>query len=379
MPIWFDHLRGLPIAVIAGLLAGVFSGMVSSKFYFEEGIGNQKIVEERVYLEDSEIVKTIEKVNPAVVSIISTSGEAFDFFNIDDLENVYGGTGFIVDSAGLILTNKHVVSDEDAEFKAILNDGREFLLEILSVDPFDDVAVLKIKTGEKLNLPVLELGNSDDLKIGQKVVAIGNALAVYGNTVTAGIISAKGRDVSTYNDFGGTVQNLSGLLQTDAAINLGNSGGPLVSLDGKVIGMNTAIAELGNNIGFAIPSNDLKPVIVSVKEFGEIIRPVLGVNFIMLDKNQSQEFDVNLDHGALLIDGGISGKPAVFPAGAAAKAGLRELDIILSVDGMIVDKGNPLQRIIRNYKPGDEVKLEIWRDGKKIESKLVLKNSRDLR
>lgn len=375
-----ENVRNLLFVLFGGLIAGVFGGFVGIKVFDSNEFNDSpyRIVEEHVYIEDSKIIEAIGKVDPAVVSVISSSDIDPKSLEAANPEDVYGGTGFIVDAAGLIFTNKHVVADDDAEYKIVLNDGREFLVEILSVDPFDDVAVLKIQSDEDLNLPVVNFGDSDQLKIGQRVVAIGNALAVYGNTVTAGIVSAIGRDVVAYNDFGGTLQNLSGLIQTDAAINLGNSGGPLINLDGQVIGMNAALAESADNIGFAIPVNDLKPVINSVKKYGEIIRPVLGVNFLMLNKNQAKDFDAALDHGAILIDGGVSGRSAVAPGGAAAKAGLREADIILSVDSKEVVFENPLQKIIRNYNPGDEIKLKVWRDGQIIDVNVVLKSNKDL-
>jgi serine protease Do len=305
-------------------------------------------------------------VDPAVVSIMTADKKKNDS---------YGGTGFIVDASGLVVTNKHVVLNKKANYKVILSDGSEYLAKFLSEDPFDDVAVLKIQT-EKINFPVVALGDSDDLKIGQKVVAIGNALAMYGNTVTSGIISAKGREVEAYNDYG-TIQNMTGLIQTDAAINLGNSGGPLVNLDGAVIGMNVAVQELAQSIGFAIPIDDLKPVIASVKKNGEVIRPVVGLNFVMMTKSQAQEFDKTLDHGALLVVNGVSGRSAIQKDGAADKAGLKDMDVILSVDSIPVTLENPLHKIIRNYNPGDTLALSVWRNGKIVEFELTLKSNKD--
>lgn len=347
----------LGIAFVAGLIGGIFGNFVGWKNV------DDKFVEERAYIEDSKIIDAIDEVMPAVVSVVSTT--EFTAGN--------GGTGFIVESNGLILTNKHVVADKSVEYKAVLNDGAQYPVEILSEDPIDDISVLKIVSDTALDLPVVEFGDSDDLKIGQRVIAIGNALAVYGNTVTSGIISAKGRDVLAYNDFGDAVQNMSGLIQTDAAINLGNSGGPLINLDGQVIGMNAALAESANNIGFAIPINDIKPVLESIKKNGKIIRPVLGVNFLMLDKVQAGQFDASLGSGALLIDGEGSKRYAVAPNSAAMKAGLREMDIILSVDDVEVNMDKPLHKIIRTYNPGDTIKLMVWRDGKVIEVEVILR------
>ncbi len=356
-----ENFRNLTVVLGAAFIAGLIGGIVSDFVGFESV--DDKLVEEHAYIEDSKIIDAIDEVMPAVVSIVSADGLTLDI----------GGTGFIVDSSGLILTNKHVVIDKSVEYKAVLNDGTQYPVEVLSEDPFDDISVLKIVSDTALNLPVVEFGDSDDLKIGQRAIAIGNALAVYGNTVTSGIISAKGRDVLAYNDFGDAVQNMSGLIQTDAAINLGNSGGPLINLDGQVIGMNAALAESANNIGFAIPINDIKPVLESIKKNGKIIRAVLGVNFLMLDKVQAGQFDASLDHGALLIDGEGSKRYAVAPNSAALKAGLREMDIILSVDDVEINMNSPLHKIIRTYNPGDTVKLNVWRDGKIIEVEVVLR------
>lgn len=373
--------KNIVLLLVLAFGSGLLGGFVGEKIFdSNESNGvSDRIVEDHVYIEDSKIIEAIDKVDPAVVSVISSSDIDPKSLEIANPEDVYGGSGFIVDAAGLILTNKHVVADDDAEYKIVLNDGREYLVKILSVDPFDDVAVLKVESSGELNLPIVNFGDSDEIKIGQRVLAIGNALAVYDNTVTSGIISAVGRDVVAYNDFGGTLQNLSGLIQTDAAINLGNSGGPLINLDGQVIGMNAALAESADNIGFAIPINDLKPVINSVKKYGEIIRPVLGVNFLMLNKYEIKDFDKNLDHGAILIDGDVSGKSAVAPGGAAAKAGLREEDIILSIDDKDVTFESPLHKIIRNYNPGDEIKLKVWRDGTIIDVDVILGSNKDLK
>lgn len=357
----------LGIAFVAGLIGGIFGNFVDLKNI------DGRLVEEHAYIEDSKIIDAIDEVMPAVVSVVSTTEFSAGVLKNVNPEDVYGGTGFIVDSGGLILTNKHVVADKSVEYKAVLNDGTQYPLEILSEDPIDDISVLKIVSDTALDLPVVEFGDSDDLKIGQRVIAIGNALAVYGNTVTSGIISAKGRDVLAYNDFGDAVQNMSGLIQTDAAINLGNSGGPLINLDGQVIGMNAALAESANNIGFAIPINDIKPVLESIKKNGKIIRPVLGVNFLMLDKVQAGQFDASLGSGALLIDGEGSKRYAVAPNSAAMKAGLREMDIILSVDDVEVNMDKPLHKIIRTYNPGDTITLNVWRDGKVIEIEVVLR------
>ena len=367
------------VAIFLGLafVSGLIGGFVGGRLYDNDSNNaNGRSIVNNSYVEESQVIQAINKVDPGVVSIVTADTLDPKSLEIPNKDDVYGGTGFLFDAKGLILTNKHVVLDKKANYKVVLSDGSEYLAKFLDEDPFDDVAVLKIQSDNKTDLPVVNFGDSDNLKIGQKVVAIGNALAMYDNTVTSGIISAKGREVEAYNDYG-AVQNMSGLLQTDAAINLGNSGGPLVNLDGEVIGMNVAVQESANGIGFAIPIDDLKPVIASIEKNGEIIRPVLGVNFVMLTKTQAQDLSKSLDHGALLVVSGGINKSAIQVGGAADKAGLKDMDVILSVDAIPVTLENPLHKIIRNYNPGDTIKIQVWRNGKIAEFNLTLKSNKD--
>lgn len=347
--------------ILISFIAGIFGGILAL-YVFPISL----ITEEHTYIEESDGIETIDQVMPAVVSIKVSKDVPFDVGF--EAQEISGGTGFIVSAEGLILTNKHVLEGGIAEYKVIMNDGTEYSAELVSEDPFDDIAVLKI-VENGLNLPTVKFGNSDALRIGQRVFAVGNALALYGNTVTSGIISAKGREMG---------ENLSGLIQTDAAINFGNSGGPLVNMFGEVVGMNTAVAEYADNIGFAIPVNDLDPVLKSIEKYGEIIRPVLGVKFIMLTEAQAKELDGAIDHGAILVASGFVGETAISPGGAAEEAGLKELDVILSVDGVEIDIKNPLHKVIRNYNPGDKVKMKVWRNGEELDVIVELGNSKDL-
>lgn len=375
----FIFLIGIAVVIGAGLCFIVLKLSDSDE--------NQTVVQEHSYIEQSQLISAIEKVMPTVVSIrvfedfkvtaLPSSENSFDL--TFDSEEVTGGSGFIVSSDGLVLTNKHLLEGKNLSYSVML-DGNEYPAKFVSEDPFDDVAVLKItpENGEKINFPVIQFGNSDNLKIGQQVLAIGNALALYGNTVTAGIISGKGREIYAFNEEGTSGENLSGLIQTDAAINFGNSGGPLVNLQGEVIGMNVAVAEFANNIGFALPINDLKPLIKSVEKYGEIVRPVLGVRFVMLSKNQAKELGLDFDYGAILSGGSKVGENAVIAGGSADAAGLEEGDIIIEVDGVKVDQNNSLQKIIRRYNPGDKVVLKVWRGGEFLMKDLVLKSNKDL-
>ena len=281
-------------------------------------------------------------------------------------QEVGGGSGFIISSNGLIVTNKHVVNDADSSLTVILQDGSEYEAELLGVDPFNDLAVIKI---EAENLPTVILGDSDDIAIGQSVIAIGNSLGEYQNTVTKGIISGVNRRVIAGDRVNSEI--LEEAIQTDAAINPGNSGGPLIDLSGNVIGVNTAISRSGQLIGFAIPVNEAKHVVESVIEFGRIVRPWLGVRYITNNQAYAEEHSLSTSDGAVLVEGedGSSGVILDSPAG---KAGVNTGDIILKLDDIFVGSQKPLGKIVTSYKPGDTVVLTILRDGEEIFIKVIL-------
>ncbi len=363
------------LLIVVSLLSGFVGGLFSSRFVpLEELTANESAMSENSTQVVSDSVFAIKKVEPAVVSV-----KGYKIFDKapDKPVEVSGGTGFIVTEGGFVLTNKHVVGNEELTYKVLLQDGKEYDSTVISRDPFDDVAVLQIKGEAGQKFPVATLGDSDKLEVGQRVLAIGNALSIYENTVTEGIVSAKARDITAATDLRGGSENLSGLIQTDAAINFGNSGGPLFNLDGEVIGMNVAVAQAANGIGFAIPIDDLKPVISSVEKFGEIVRPVLGVRFVMLTPNQSKAMDIKIEQGALLIGDILNGEVAIIADGPAEKAGLKAMDVILSVDGKDLSIENPLHKVVRRYEPGQIIKLKVWRNGEVIEKNLTLGNSKD--
>ncbi|MBN1258373.1 trypsin-like peptidase domain-containing protein [Candidatus Peregrinibacteria bacterium] len=367
-------------------------------------VQEKQVVEKQVYVENSKIIETVKEVSPAVVSIVISKdlplyrervfnfNDPFfgdSFFNmpfampeLDRDENgnvrtqrqkVGGGSGFIVTADGIVVTNRHVIDDPEAGYTVILSNGTEYEADVVSEDTINDVAMLKIKNdkGEAVSgLSVVKIGDSDKIEIGQRVVAIGNALAEYQNTVTTGVISAKGRSLSAGSI--NSTENLMNLIQTDAAINPGNSGGPLVNLDGEVIGINTAVAYNAQGIGFAIPINDLKPLIESVKVNGRIVRPYLGVRFMMLDEKKAEELKLDVEGGALLIGDEAKGEFAVVPASPAEKAGLKIKDVILEVDGEKVTLEKPLHVLVAQKAPDDEIALKIWRSGETMEVKVTL-------
>ncbi|MDT7868480.1 MAG: trypsin-like peptidase domain-containing protein [Candidatus Pacebacteria bacterium] len=348
------------------------------------------------YLE-KEITGVVKKASPAVVSIVvskyvpiieryySNPFEEFElppelepFFKFEfqvpeyrtkgyEKQEVGGGTGFIVSPDGLILTNRHVVDDDKAEYTVYLNDGRKFKAKILLKHPVDDLALIKI---DAYNLPTLPLGNSDNLQIGEFVIAIGNALGEFQNTVSFGVISGLKRNIVASDTFGKT-QRLEDLIQTDAAINYGNSGGPLINIYGEVIGVNTAIVSGAQNIGFAIPINRAKRMIEEWKTKGKVEIPFLGIKYVLVDEKVKERFNLPYAYGAYVYTE-IKSDKAVIPNSPAERAGIKEGDLILEIDGEKITLQNTLAAAVRKKKVGDVVTLKIWRDGKILEIKVTL-------
>jgi len=282
-------------------------------------------------------------------------------------QEVGGGTGFIVSSDGLILTNKHVVSDKEAEYTVFLNNGEKYQAKILAQDPIDDIALIKIEAN---NLPVLTLGNSESIKLGQTVIAIGNALGEFRNTISLGVVSGLARSV-TATDSSGNIETIDNVIQTDAAINFGNSGGPLINLKGEVIGINTAIASGAENIGFAIPINRAKKDIESYQSLGKIASPFIGIRYTIITPALKEQKNLPVDYGAL-ISSGNSNEPAVLSNSPAEKAGLKEGDIILEFDGKKINSTNSISSLIKNYKIGDKINLKVLRGQEELNLELIL-------
>lgn len=325
-------------------------------------------------LDDQEAtVRAINKVMPAVVSIIIIDQQTAVTVNLKTGEQTQtqnkirkgSGTGFLISADGLILTNKHVVSvanEKTAEYRVLLNSGKQYYAQLIGKDPINDLAVLKIFDK---NLPSVQLGDSDKLQIGSSVVAIGNALGRYENSATKGIISGLGRSIEASDQSGNLSETLDNVLQTDAEINLGNSGGPLVDLEGNIVGINVAIDQSGSSIGFAIPVNDAKPIIKSVREIGRIVRPRLGVRYHMLTPPLATELKLPKDTGAW-ITVTQDGTPSVLSGSPADKAGIKPGDIVMEVNGIKLENKTTLLSIIQKYKPGDKIGLRVFRDGKII-------------
>lgn len=321
--------------------------------------------------ESSAIIDSAKKVSDAVVSITQKS----------TVQDVFGqtytqqgaGTGFIITNDGLIITNKHVVTDANASYTVILADGKSYDAKVQSLDPVLDLAVLKI---DAKNLPVVELGDSDQLKIGQWVVAVGNALGKFDNTVTVGVVSARNRQVQASDSNGNNPETIDNMIQTDAAINPGNSGGPLVNLKGQVVGINTAVASGAQSIGFAIPINQAKSAIDSIKNTGKIVRPYLGVRYVPITKDIAAQAKLPVDYGALVKGGSDVSQLAVIPGSPADKAGIVENDIILEVNGEKIEQNNTLIKMVQEYKIGDEIELKLLSKGKEKVVKVKLEQGK---
>lgn len=345
-------------------------------------------------IEEKKIIRTIKNVMPAVVSIVISKhledlqkeipSELYPFLpqgpdgpqlkipeqlvDKKGMVTIGGGSGFIVASDGLVLTNKHVISDPKAEYTVITNNGAKYPGVVLSRDPINDVAILRIQAK---GLPVVSLGSAYGLELGQSVVAIGNALGIFKNTVSRGIVSGLSRAIMAQADPAAPPQEMRGMIQTDAAINPGNSGGPLVNLNGQAIGINAAIIYGAQNIGFAIPINAAHRDLEDVKKYGRIRRPLLGVRYVVIDEATKDKMGLSVDYGALVIKEGPQDH-GVVPKSPADAAGIREKDIILSFDAHKVDRDHPIQDFLENKIVGDVVTLQVLRGKKTLRMKCTL-------
>jgi serine protease Do len=387
---------------IMGFWAGVFTSQSGNLFSFFKNPKSQNTTDSSKVVtveEESAVINTVEKSSPAVVSIIVTKdlpileqyysepfsndpffqqffGDMGDFFGGTpqyrqkgtQKQEVGGGTGFIVSADGHIVTNKHVVSDESAEYTVLMNDGTKHPAKVLARDPINDIAIIKI---DGKNLSFLEFADSSKIKVGQSVIAIGNSLGEFRNTVSTGVISGLSRSVSA-GGYGLGSEQLTGVIQTDASINPGNSGGPLLNLAGQVVGVNTAMAQGAENIGFALPSNLVKNIYENVQKNGRIIRPWLGIRYTMIDKSIAEQNKLDVDYGALIIRGDNKTDLAVIPGSPADKAGLVENDIVLELNGKKVDADNPLTNQIGQFNVGDTITLKVLHKGEKKDIKVKL-------
>ena len=345
------------------LLVVVFSLVVLVRWggpsfnFFSGGEPAGPLSRREVVSEESAIVSVAETASPSVVSIVA-GRVSWDPFSGPVREEGGIGTGFIVGEAGIILTNRHVVADTKASYSVLLSDKRRYPVKDVFRDLFNDLAILKI---DAVDLPAVALGNSDNLKVGQSVVAIGNALGRFSNTVTTGVVSGIGRGVSASSGLGSS-EILEDVIQTDAALNPGNSGGPLFNLSAEVIGINVAITVGAQNIGFAIPINVAKATLENFEEYGRIVRPFLGINYVMVSADLSELR--GLPEGAFVRE--------VIADSPAESAGLRPADIIVKIDGVVINEQYPLARVLRAAAVGDKLRLVVSRNGEETTLEAVL-------
>jgi serine protease Do len=364
----------------------------------DTGTGNS-VTQDKIVAEDSLIISLVEKSSPAVVSVVAkkdvsrlrASGNpfgGFQFFfgdpfgdqggggqgdgsgtrNGTEKQKVGSGTGFFVSQDGLVVTNKHVVSDAGADYSVLLPGGKEYKATVLARSPSQDIAVLKV---DGKDFPTLSFGDSGVLKVGQTVIAIGNSLGEFSNSVSRGIISGLGRSVTAGVGYG-DMETLSGIIQTDAAINPGNSGGPLLDISGKVIGINVAMAQGAQNVGFSLPVSQVARAVEDVQRTGKISAPYLGIRYAMVDETIQQENNLPYAYGAIVLRGTKQTDFAVIPGSPADKAGIVENDIILEINGQKLDTDHPLGNVVAQLRVGDTIILKVWHKGRAEDVKLTL-------
>ncbi|HET9850857.1 MAG TPA: trypsin-like peptidase domain-containing protein [Candidatus Saccharimonadales bacterium] len=367
------------IIVIICFLVGLLGGLVGSSIYDGGHNSPTSIAAQKQYISNqSQLIASIAKnVGQSVVSIdVNSQTLSQDFFGFSQpVSQQSAGTGFIVSSDGIIITNRHVVPDGTDSVTVTLSDGTKYtnvqVIGRTSDSSALDVAFLKIGDLKGKKLTPVTLGDSSKMQVGDEVVAIGNALGQFQNTVTSGIISGHGRDVQAGDQSGDSTENLTDLFQTDAAINEGNSGGPLVNINGQVIGLNTAVASGAQNIGFAIPINDVKGLINSVLASGKLQQTYLGVRYVSLTPDLAYQYNLNVDQGAYIVPSP-DGTPSVIPGSPADKAGLQEKDIITKVNNISINSQNSLTSVLTQFKVGQAVNLTVVRGSKTISLNAVL-------
>ena len=333
---------------------------------------------------DFQVIKAIKKALPAAVSIVGNKqiprkkGESSQFWGLfedkktslnissqlkKDFKKISSGSGFIISSDGIIATNSHLISPLVEEYRVILNSGEEFSAKILATDFINDLVLLKI---EEKGLPIIELGDSERLELGQTAIAIGTALGEFQNSVSVGVVSGLSRFISAKSMISGKVSKLRGLIQTDAAVNPGNSGGPLINLNGQAIGINTALVFGAENIGFAIPVHHLREDLREIKKYGKIREPYLGIRYLLLNSNLKKRNGLPVNYGALVISEDLPDDKAVMPNSPAEKAGIKEFDIILKCQNQEITEKMPLEEILKRLDNLKEVKFEILRKDKRL-------------
>lgn len=369
-------IMSLLLLIFISLTMGFTGGWLGAKSRNHE-LGIDQATQAQLISSESELISRIaNRVGESVVSVNVTSrGIRNDFMGYGGVvEQQSAGTGIIITEEGLVITNRHVVPEGITSVSLTLFDGTELTdVEVVGrtrANDSLDIAFLKVKDNKGKKLKPAGLGDSSKVRVGDRVIAIGNALGEFSNTVTEGIISGYGRSIIAGD--GSNSETLQNLFQTDAAINQGNSGGPLVNIDGHVIGINTAVAADGaENIGFAIPIDDVRGMIASVVESGKLVRPYLGVRYITLNEGVASELGIEQKTGAYIVEGSPD-EPSILENSPASKAGLQARDVIVAVNNEAIDSRHTLTSLLSKRKVGDKVKLKVVRDGKEIEIKVQL-------
>ncbi|MBI2022554.1 trypsin-like peptidase domain-containing protein [Candidatus Daviesbacteria bacterium] len=352
-----EKLKILIVFLLFGVLAGIVAFRLAATGKLPVNLKSppplENIQTNRVVKEENAVISTVEKTSPSVVAIGITQRivNPFDPFSLPRSRESTIGTGFVVSDKGIIVTNRHVVDDTSAKYSVVTKDGKK--LEIVKIyrDPNLDLSLVQVSSA---GIKALELGDSSKLKAGQSVIAIGNALGRFENTVTTGVVSGLGRAVTAGDPFSGATERLDNLIQTDAAINPGNSGGPLLNLSGQVIGVNVATTEGAQNIGFAIPINSVKALVEEFDRTGNIQRAYLGIRYRLISRDVAILNEV--PQGAYIQE--------VIENSPADKAGVTPGDIVTKIDGQGINDENRISQTIEKKKPGDKLGLEVWTEGK---------------
>ena len=368
------NLLSVVLFFIVTLGLGFLGGWFGSR---SELSHNGTAIQKEVVSQQGDVIRNIaQTVGQSVVSINVTQSSAssatdsiFGFQSQPTTQRA-AGTGIILTSSGYIVTNRHVVPSGSTNVSVTLANGKvlDSVTVIGRTNSTDslDIAILKINNTNGQKLIPANLGNSNKVQVGDSVVAIGNALGQFQNTVTSGIISGFGRSIQASDGSGSSSENLDGLFQTDAAINEGNSGGPLVNLSGQVIGINVATAASAQNIGFSIPINNVSGIIKNIENTGKFERPYLGVIYAPIDASVKNKYNLSVDQGAYILPSSVTGQSGVVDGSPAAKAGLQEGDIITEVNGSTINMNNTLTSLVDNYSVGTNITLKVIRNGKTI-------------